>query len=470
MRILRSLMGWEIMGCFVVAGSLLSGCHSAQKQDSASAFSEGVRLPEKQEVELNNGLKLLFIRDSSLPRINIMAFVSSGAIDDSKDLSGLSYLTASLLDEGSKKHSSAEIAEQLESLGASLSIQPGYDFTHMSIKGLSYTKYHLLDSFLEILLMPQFEQKELDRVKKQILGVLHKMEDDPDQFADRLMSKVLFQNHPYARPTMGELTSLSKIQRKDVVAHYQKYFIPKNIRVAVVGDFDDLFIQQVRTKFSTWVSDRQPPAIVAKDVQNNTSGIFLKNKKGLVQTQIRMGHLFINRTHPDFMALRAANMVLGGAFASRLNQRVRDDLGLTYGVSSSFDARKFIGPFMIDTFTRNDKVGEAISSSLEVYRDFSQKGITQEELEASKSTLIGQFPRAVETTEALAYQMLALRFYGIDESYLTQFVTNVKALTLPQVNGLLKTYFKPEQLGIVVYGDASQIEGQLKKLGAIQKL
>lgn len=105
-----------------------------------------------------------------------------------------------------------------------------------------------------------------------------------------------------------------------------------------------------------------------------------------------------------------------------------------------------------------------------MYREFTQKGITQAELDASKSTLIGQFPRAVETTEALAYQILALRFYGIDESYLTQFVTNVKALSLDHVNSLLKNYFKPEQLGIVVYGDSTVIEGQLKKFGNIQKL
>jgi len=450
---------------------IFMGCGSLIKDHSASAsFSEGVRFPENKEMELSNGLKLLFIRDTSLPRINIMALINSGAINDPQELSGLAFLTAGLLDEGSKKHSSAEIAEQLESLGASLSIQPGYDFTHMSVKGLSYTKEHLLDSFLEVLLSPKFEQKEFDRVKKQIIGSLQKMEDDPDQFTDRLMSKVLFQNHPYARPVMGEISTISKIQRKDVLDYYQNYFIPKNIRLAIIGDFDDLFIQQVKTKFSTWISDRSPKPLSVKELQPNKIGVFLKNKKGLVQTQIRMGHLLIERSHPEFMSLRAANMVLGGAFASRLNQKVRDDLGLTYGVSSNFDARKFTGPFVIETFTRNDKVEATIAASLEVYRSFSQNGITQEELDASKTTLIGQFPRAVETTEALAFQILALKFYGIDNSYLTQFVTNVKSLSLAHVNSLLKSYFKPEQLGIVVYGDATVIEGQLKKIGPIQSL
>lgn len=464
----------RILGLGIILGTVLGlvlGCGSMlKKSSSSSAFSEGVRIPPHQEMELSNGLKLLFIRDTTLPRINIMALINSGAINDTSVTSGVSYLTASLLDEGSKKHTSSEMAEQLESLGASLSIQPGYDFTYMSIKGLSYTKLQLLDSFLEVLLSPKFEQKEFDRVKRQIIGSLHKMEDDPSQFADRLMDKVLFQNHPYAQPTMGDQTSVAKIQRKDVLEYYQRYYLPKNTKLAIVGDFDDQFIQQVKTKFSTWISDRTPQAVTVKDAAMNTAGIYLKNKKGLVQTQIRMGHLFVKRSHAEFMSLRAANMVLGGAFASRLNQKVRDDLGLTYGVSSAFDARLFSGPFVIETFTRNDKVGEAVSASLGVYREFSQKGITQAELDAAKSTLIGQFPRAVETTEALAYQILALRFYGINDNYLTQFVTNVKSLSLEHVNSLLKTYFQPEKLGIVVYGDGEVIGPQLKSLGTVQSL
>jgi zinc protease len=163
-------------------------------------------------------------------------------------------------------------------------------------------------------------------------------------------------------------------------------------------------------------------------------------------------------------------MALGGAFASRLNQRVRDDLGLTYGISSGFEARKFQGPFLMDTFTRNDKVGETIGASLEVYRTFVEKGLSEEELQASKSVIVGQFPRAVETMDALAYQMLLLRYYGIPDSYLTQFVKNVNALSLVEVNAAIKKYFRPDQLDIVVYGDSTSVEKQLKKFGAVQKL
>lgn len=454
----------------VLAIHALLGCASKSKSKDTASFSEGARIPEHQEIELPNGLKILFIRDATLPKVNIMALVASGALRDPKGKAGLAYLTASLLDEGSEKHSSSEFAEKLESLGADLSINPGLDFTQISLKGLSFHKQQLLDSFIEVLLTPKFETKEFERLRRQIRGVLAKMEDDPDQFTDRLFSKVLFQTHPYALPVMGEIESLQRLQRADVINFYKTNFIPANITMAVVGDFDDLFVQQVKTKLALWLSERSSKSALWGPPQANKPGIYLKSKKGSVQAQLRLGHLFVDRSHPDFLSLRAANFALGGAFASRLNQRVRDDLGLTYGISSSFDARRYSGPFVIETFTRNEKVGEALTATLDVYRAFADKGITEEELQAAKSVLIGQFPRAVETTDSLAYQLLALRYYGIDDTYLTRFVSNVKALDLKQVNETLKKYFHPEQLEIVVYGDGPAIEGQLKKIGTINKL
>ena len=449
--VLKSL---KVVTDLSLAVSLLGlGCSSSSKTNSQANFTEGVRLPENVQIELPNGLKVLFIRDRSLPRINIMALVSSGAIRDPQGKAGLSYLTASLLDEGSEKHTSAEMAEHLESLGAQLSIQPGYDFTQVSIKGLSFTKEILLDSFLEVLLTPKFEPKELERMEKQIQSSLAKMEDDPEIFSDRLFSKVLFEKHPYGLSAMGEIASVKALKRQDVVSHYQSLFTPQNTILAVVGDFDDLFMKKVKTKLATWLPDVQKQPALWGPPADNKPGLYVKSKKGLVQSQIRMGHVFIDRSHPDFLSLRAANMALGGAFASRLNQRIRDDLGLTYGISSSFEARRFSGPFTIDTFTRNDKVGETLEATLEVYKTFANSGITAEELNASKSVMIGQFPRAVETMESLAFQMLVLRYYGINDTYLTRFVKNVNGLTLDQVNGTIRKYFHPDHLKIVIYGD-----------------
>jgi zinc protease len=371
------------------------------------------------------------------------------------------------LDEGSDKHNSVELAEQLEGLGADLSIYPGYDFTQVSLEGLSYTRNQLLASFVEVLLSPKFEQKEFERVRKQVQGSLAKVEDDPEQYSDRLMAQLLFQDHPYALPTMGEPKSLARLRRSDVLAYYKKNYIPGNTMIAVVGDFDELFVKQVTTQLGTWLSEQKGELSQAKAPTQPKSGVHLKTKKGLVQAQIRLGHLFIDRSHPDFLSLRAANFALGGAFGSRLNQRVRDDLGLTYGISSGFDARRFTGPFVIETFTRNEKVGEAIQATLEVYRNFVAKGLTSDELEAAKSVMIGQFPRVVETTESLANQMLALRFYGISDSYLTQYIRNVRSLNLDQVNATLKKYFHPDQLNILVYGDGASIEKQVSQFGSV---
>lgn len=462
----------ELFLLFWISLFIVGGCVGLNKKTGGRSFSEGVRLPEHQEVSLSNGLKILFLRDKSLPRLGVMALVGTGAVSDPKGKEGLSYLTASLLDEGTAKSSSREIAEKLEGLGAALSIQPGYDFTFLSIRGLSYTRDQLLDSFLEVLLSPQFADQEFQRVQKMVQGSLTKVEDDPEGFTDQLMSQVLYGDHPYATPTMGKMESVRSLRQKDVAQFYKDHYLPSNTTVAVIGDFDDLFVDQVKTKFATWLTDQEKVDAggVVKLKAPLPTTIYLKSKPGLKQAQIRLAQILIPRNDPDFLALRAANFALGGAFGSRLNQYVRDDLGLTYGVSSSFEGRRMPGPFVIDTFTRLPKVGETLTASLKVYREFVEKGITAQELQDVQSMLIGQFPRAVETMDSLAFQLLALKFYGVDPSYLTHFVHNVKSLTLEQVNESIHKHFRPDQMSIIIYGDGATIEGQLKSLGPVKKL
>ena len=116
--------------------------------------------------------------------------------------------------------------------------------------------------------------------------------------------------------------------------------------------------------------------------------------------------------------MRLANLILGGEFASRLNQHVRDDLGLTYSISSEIDSRKFAGTFEISTFTRNEKVTETLLTTYQDVQKFIAEGINEKELRAAKSFLLGQFPLALETVDRLGYQLILLRAYGISDDYL----------------------------------------------------
>lgn len=451
-----------------------AGCSSLKKSGPGDNKVRGVRIPDHQIVDLENGMKVLFIRDLTLPRVSFMALVGSGAVDDTKNKFGLSFLTTSLLDEGAGKYSSLELAEKLESLGADLAISPGYDFSTVSLRGLAYTKDVLLDDFIEILTQPRFPEEEISRLKNRIIGSLAKIEDDPEEYSNQLISGIIFGQHPYARPQMGTQEGVRGVSRTDILDFYRSNFTGANIQLAVVGNFDEAFEKRVILKFSTAVPSVAKASLKELKGQDTSKtqkafGLFLKSKTGLVQTQIRMAQPFFARSHPDYLALRAANMALGGAFASRLNQHVRDDLGLTYGIDSDLDVRKRGGQFIVSTFTRNDKVTETIMASRKIIDDFVERGMTAEELETSKSVLIGQFPRGIETMDALAYQILALDFYGIDKNYLKDFIKNVNSLSLNVVNAKIKEHLHPDALQILVYGDGKKIGDSLKKIGKVQQ-
>jgi len=178
-------------------------------------------------------------------------------------------------------------------------------------------------------------------------------------------------------------------------------------------------------------------------------------KKGLKQTQIRLSQVGIDRKDPDFIPLRLANEALGGSLGSRLNQKVREDLGLTYSIYSSFDVRKDRGSFDISTFIKNETAAKALDETLKVVADYDAGGATDAEVAASRNQLVGQFPRAIETADRLVYNLLVLDFYGISNDYLVDYIKNVNKIKMKEINGAFKRHVDPKNFKVVVYGDSS---------------
>lgn len=449
----------------ILALFILIGCAQVPKSSLSSKTTPSVELPKYTEKTLKNGLKLLIIPDQTLPRVSFAVLVNAGAITDSEDKRGLSYMTAQMLDEGVRGKTSTQLAEQLEFLGANLRISPGFDFTTISIGGLAKFRGEIFNILNSVLMEPTFPSKELERLRRQALSQLERISDEPEEYSDFLFQKTLFGDRSaYAYPVMGHAKTIKQLSRGDVESFYRKYYSPDNMTVAVVGQFDEFYIAEIEKKFEQLMdkasgSDRK---INEGSVAATPGGTYLTSKSGLQQTRIEMGHLGIQRSDPDFLKVRIANTILGGGFASRLNQYVRDDRGLTYSIYSQFDARRFAGPFQISTFTRNDKVKESLEAVKKVFSEFYEKGVTKGELSAAKSLLVGQFPKAIETVDRLAFNLLVLRYYDVPDSYLINYIATINGMTLEDVNLAIKKHFKPSALISVVYGDEAQIGSQVK--------
>ena len=453
----------QIISLLVVASFLMTSACS-----SMSAKKTKFELRPVQEKTLANGLRIIFIPDSSLPRVGLALAILTGSSQDPKGREGLMNMTADLLEQGTKNKTATEIADSFAQLGSSFGAAVAQDFVSINTAGLSATKTDLANLFAEVILNPTFAAAEVERLRSQNLAQIAQMKDQPSSYADILSDQEIFGTHPYANPGIGQASSVKAITRAHIIKNYFSYFRPNNAILAVTGNYDEQFKSQIEALFSAWEKKEIKAAAYPELRQPEKLEMKLVSKAALQQAQIRFGRPGIARNSPDFLTLRLANLVLGGAFASRLNQKVRDDLGLTYSISSRFESLKNTGSFEISTFTRNDKVGETIKSALAVVKEFKDKGVTDAELDAAKALLSGQFPAAIETVDRLAYNLLILRVNGIDDSYLKDFFVNVNSISKKQVNEAIKKYFSDDKMKILIYADETKVAEQLTPIGAVE--
>jgi zinc protease len=426
-------------------------------------------LPPFEEKKLENGLHLIFIDDQSLPYITYSMMLKGGASTDPEDLPGLSSFVGGLLEQGSDQKSAPQIADSLAQLGANFEEFVGADYSQFNAGALSGDALPLLQIYHEILVQPAFSENEVNRLRKIYTADIKRSADNPEVFVETAWDRFLYpDSHPYAHASLGTVKGLEAIKRKNIIQYYKKYFRPNNSYLAVVGKLTPEIKTAVETTFGSWEMREVPaPTFPVLEAAQKPS-LRLINKAGLVQAQIRLGELGIKRNDPDFLSLRIANTILGGAFSSRLVDHVRRDLGLTYSIYSEFDPKQDVGPFEIGTFSKNETVGKTIRETLAVLDTFHDKGVTAQEVEDAKGYLSGIFPTSIETAEKLAFNLMILRLYSIPDSYLSDYLSNLGKISVSDVNKAIAKHIDTKNIKILVYGNAAAIRSQLKDWGPSQ--
>lgn len=435
-----------------------------------SAIGEGplkrvvnnAKLRSYEEHQLANGLKVLLVNDTTLPYVSYSLALKNGSNADPKDFAGLGHFVAELLETGTSKKSAAEIATELSKLAAEFDQSVSSDFTTLSSSCLSEDASALLDIFHDLVTQPSFTNQEIERKRKELIAEASKTQDNPEAFAEKAWFRYLYSGHPYGHTSLGQISNLKNMTKKQIIQYYLKYYRPNNATLVIVGKYTPELIEKAESLFGAWQARDLAPVVYPPVVKVTGQEVLIVDKPGLVQAQIRIGNLGIKRTSEDFLTIRIANTILGGAFSSRLVDRVRKELGLTYSISSGFDARQDSGPFEISTFTKVSSVGKTIEESLAVLKKFHDSGVSSAEAEMSKGYLKGIFPTAIETAEKFAHNLVVLKLYGIDDSYLTQYISNVDKTTADDLNRVIKNNFDDKNLKILVYGPADQIKDQLK--------
>jgi zinc protease len=423
------------------------------------------KLPPVQETTLPNGLTVVLANDSRFPMMDVRMGFQAGSKFDPEKLLGLSEIAGDLLKEGTTTRSSREFAEELASIGGSLNASSSADFLLISGNALSEHTAKLLDLLADMVRNAAFPEDEVGLRKANRKQELLAQRAQADVLADEKLREVIFGNHPYAR-MLPTPESIEQISRDDLVGFRDKFLVPNNAVLTLVGPMTDrkAVLQLIADKLGDWQRKRLPASPAAKFPEPKRS-LILVDRPGSVQADIRVGRWAVDRTSPDYFPLLVANTVLGGGASSRVFMNIREEKGYAYDARTAVVPRKNGGLFTAITQVRNEVVEPAMEALLAEMRRMNSQPVPTKELDDVKNYLSGIFLIALETPAALATQLNSIRLNGLPDDYLEKYVPRVRAVGPTRVQAVSAKYIDPANLSIIVVGDAAKIGKQLEKFG-----
>jgi zinc protease len=411
-------------------------------------------LPE--EFRLPNGMQVLLLPDPSTPTVTLSGFMRAGTEFDSPTKAGLASLTATNLMNGTKTRDALEIAKALEERGASLGFGANREGVNIGGYSLAADLPVMIETFADVVQNATFPTDKLELTRQQSLTSLQVELDTPSPVARRTFQQAIYpQNHPFhAFPTEESLKGMT---REDLVGFYQKHYRPDTTVLSLVGDFDPAKVRSLlETQLSAWQAKGKPPVANYPQVQLPKSLVQLNPVlPGKTQSIILLGYKGIDRKDPRFYAASILNQILGGdTLSSRLGTEIRDRQGLTYGIYSYFQAGLHQGPFLIQMQTAPEDAQKAIASTISLLRQIREKGVTSGELAAAQRSITSQYPVALANPDELAQTIVRNEVYDLPPSEIREFVSQIKAVTLEQVNQAAKELLHPDNLVVVTAGPA----------------
>ncbi len=438
-----------------------------KQQPPAPGPQQPARFPAIARSQSPNGLELDTVEMHELPVVDIKLVVRSGSAADPKDMPGLAHLTAAMLKEGTRKHSSAKLAEVIDFLGARLDVDNDADGSYVEIKILRDHFDEALGLLAEIAREPAFKQDELDKLKKRELARLELQSQNPRFLASRELHKALYGEHPYAHVDTTKAV-VQRVKRSDLSRWHAAHYVPNNAFLVVVGDVTADQVQRAADHaFAGW-SKRAVPAVEGTLPSPRTQReVVLVDRPKSVQSVIYDGDLALARRDPDYIPLLVANQVLGGSAASRLFMDLREKRSLTYGAYSDVGELVQIAPFTAFAAVRTEVTGQALAAFDEHLHRIVREAPPQGELDDAKHFLIDRFPLRIESVDKIAELVADLRTYGLPDDYWNHFNQQIAAVTAPQALAAAQKYIRPDKSVIVVVGEAAAIKSALEPYGPI---
>ena len=429
-----------------------------------------VKLPKAQEATLPNGLRVVLLESHKVPTFTMQMVILSGGLADKPDYRGLASFTASLLREGTTKRASKDIAEQMDSLGATLGSNSGFSsFTsNVSSAGLVENLDQTLEIFADVIRNPIFPQAEVDKYRARILAQLQNQRSFPQFLAAEQFSRAMYGDHP-ASLIAPPAESLKRLSPKDLAEFHSTYYRPNNAILAVVGDVTmKELMPKLERAFGDWQKADVPVTKIPAVSGPASSRIVLIDRPGSVQTVLQLGNLGIERTSPDYFKILLADRILGGGPAARLFLNLREDNGYTYGAYSNFGGSKFRGTWISSSEVRTEVTEGAMKEFMYELKRLRDEKVGAEELENAKRAIVGSFALSLEQPQALLGNIVTQKLYDLPADYWDTYPQKVAAITADDIQAIAQKYIDLDRLQVVAVGDASKAREVLSKYGKVE--
>jgi len=421
--------------------------------------------PQFERRQLSNGLSVIAVNLPGRALVTASLILPSGAVDEPSSQGGLTSLMARAMTEGTKHHDAIGLTEASERLGASLHAEAGWDGISVSVDVPAERLGEALALVAEVSSEPTFPADDVDRMRDERLNDILQAKADPCRRADEsFVSTIYAAGVPYARPSAGTETTVPGLDAAACVALHARRFDPARMTLVIGGDlraFDDAgdVWSIAESRFRAWSPnpDAESPSKPSIRAARSERIVRVLHRPGSVQTEFRIGHVGLPRLIPDFHAVSVMSAILGGLFNSRLNQKLREEKGYTYGAGAGFDMRRGAGPFAVRAAVNTDVTVPAILDTLAELERMRATPPTAAEVKHARDYLVGVFPLRFETPPAVVAAIAGLVIHGLPWDELDRYRPAIEAVDADAVQAAATSHIRTDELAIVLVGDADAI-------------
>lgn len=436
-------MGIELRAC---AGALLlafAGVFPAMATDIQRVRSPG-------------GIEAWLVEDRSVPVISFRFSFRGGGALDPRGKSGLANMVSALLDEGADDLDSQGFQEALDDIVASIGFDAGVERFHGTLRTLSEHRARAFELLRKALTAPRFDTEPVERIRRQIVAGIESGKDNPRRIAGRTWSRLVFGDHPYARPLAGTRREVAAIAVEDMRRFVRERVVRDGLTVGVAGDISARELaRRLDEVFGALPASGATPGI--PDPAPEDGGMEIV-RKPIPQSVVVFGQVGLRRGDPDYYAAYLMNHLLGGGRASRLNEEIREKRGLVYSVHTYFRLFDRAGTIVGQLATANARVGTALDLVRGEWKRMARDGVGEEELAAAKRYINGAFPLRLDSTRRIAGMLVGIQLNGLGIDYIDRRPALIDAVTVSDVRRVARRLLSPDKLAIVVVGDPQGLE------------